>query len=56
MVALFRLLPRLYDRLIGPALEAAGIFGPPVPPSAGHAFDATGDPATSRPDHEEVRS
>jgi hypothetical protein len=61
MVALFRFLPRLDDRLIGPGLEAAGISGPPVPPSEGHAFGAAGDPGTSRPDHgrpdhEEVRS
>jgi NAD(P)-dependent dehydrogenase (short-subunit alcohol dehydrogenase family) len=49
MVALYRLLPRVFDRVIGRALEAAGLFGPTVAPSDGHAFTGADDPATSRP-------
>ena len=49
MVALYRLVPRVFDRVIGRALRAAGLFGPPVAPSDGHAFTGADDPAASRP-------
>ncbi|WP_328303136.1 SDR family NAD(P)-dependent oxidoreductase [Actinomycetospora sp. NBC_00405] len=49
MVTLYRLLPRVFDRVIGRALEAAGLFGPSRRPRTGTPSPAPTTPPPPAP-------